>query len=350
MNKQNLVRSEQQKNVMNEKLILDQCQYLHPFVLKLFSTYQDRDSLYMVLEFIQGGELFSIMQEKFRFPLYPTMFYSACIIDLFESLHLQSIIYRDLKPENVLIDKFGYVKLADFGFAKKMNLTAGKTYTLCGTPEYLAPEVVLGVGHDKGVDYWGIGILIYEMLVGMSPFADEYDEDQQVVCTNIVKGRVPYDKLTRAIAETESKQDPFWTIPTGLQRQSSSLTPPGLDRTASSGSPSPSSGLRKSLRSKLTGSAAKSQSSNLVEDLIRKLLNKSPLQRLGNLKDGAKDVKQHLFFKTDIDDWEELRQRRIPAPFIPVLRSEEDTSRFDQFDADLNWPPYKGSQDWCEGF
>ena len=263
--------------------------------------------------------------------MYPTFFYAACIVDVFEHIHSYGIVYRDLKPENVLIDKYGYVKLADFGFAKKV---IDKTYTLCGTPEYLAPEVVLGTGHDKGVDYWGIGILIYEMLVGMSPFADEYDEDQQVVCNNIVKGRVAYDKLNRAIADTESKPDSFWTLPTSyeISRRSNS---------GSSGSPTPTSRFL---------SRAKSTAGSLpVEDLIKRLLNKSPVQRLGNMKDGAKDVKRHLFF-CEIQDWEDLRHRKIQAPYVPELQSDDDTSRFDVFEADASWPPYKGPQDWCEGF
>jgi serine/threonine protein kinase len=312
MNKYNLVRCEQKANVMNEKKILSECDS-HPFVLELFQTFQDRDFLYMLLEFVQGGELFSIMQEKYRFPLYPTMFYSACIVDVFEHVHSLNVVYRDLKPENVLVDRLGYVKLADFGFAKRVF---DKTYTLCGTPEYLAPEVVLGSGHDKGVDYWGIGILIYEMLLGMSPFADEYDEDQHVVCNNIVRGRVGFEKLHRAIAESESKIDPFWTY---AKRKNGS-----------------------------TNTNKQTPLYPEVEDLIKRLLNKNPIQRLGNLKDGARDVKRHSFFAEL--NWEDLRARRFPPPYVPNVKSSDDTSRFDVFEPDAAWPAYKGAQDWCIGF
>jgi len=194
--------------VCNEKALLSECS--HPFILSLIRTFQDRDSLYMLLEFVQGGELFSIMQRKFRFPMYPTFFYSACLVDVFEHLHGRHIVYRDLKPENVLIDRTGYLKLADFGFAKRIM---DKSFTLCGTPEYLAPEVVLGTGHNKAVDYWGLGILIYEMLVGISPFADDYENDQHVLGNNIVNSELSYDKFNKAVIETESKSDSFWIAP-----------------------------------------------------------------------------------------------------------------------------------------
>ncbi|KAH9255147.1 hypothetical protein BASA81_006906 [Batrachochytrium salamandrivorans] len=338
MNKANLVRCEQKSNVMNEKQILIECDS-HPFVLELFQTFQDRDTLYMLLEFVQGGELFSIMQEKFRFPLYATIFYSACIVDVFEHIHALGVVYRDLKPENVLIDRWGYVKLADFGFAKRV---VDKTYTLCGTPEYLAPEVVLGSGHDKGVDYWGVGILIYEMLVGMSPFADEYDDDQHVVCNNIVRSRVGFDKLHAAIRDTESPHnkpkgdDKFWILPS---QPCFVPQPPALQTTNNA---------------KRGGGAVYVE----AEDLIKRLLNKSPVQRLGNLKDGAREVKQHAFFTPAVfdpllseeDNNERLRTRRVPAPYVPAVSSADDSSRFDRFEPDTAWPAYKGSQDWCQGF
>mmetsp|Transcript_73483 Transcript_73483/g.110857 ORF Transcript_73483/g.110857 Transcript_73483/m.110857 type:complete len:97 (-) Transcript_73483:381-671(-) len=90
---------------------------------------------------------------------------------MFEYMHSKNIVYRDLKPENILIASDGYLKLTDFGFAK--YLEGGRTYTLCGTPEYLAPEILLNKGHGKPVDWWTLGILIYEMLAGIDPFNDE---------------------------------------------------------------------------------------------------------------------------------------------------------------------------------
>ena len=106
-------------------------------------------------------------------------------------VHSKDIAYRDMKPENCLIDKHGYPKLVDFGFAKIIN---GKSFTLCGTPEYLAPELVLGRGHNRAVDYWAFGILLYEMEAGYSPFSDPQGMDQVVICKNIVNGKLVFPR------------------------------------------------------------------------------------------------------------------------------------------------------------
>jgi len=105
---------------------------------------------------------------------------------MFEYLHSKDIIYRDLKPENILIDAKGYLKLTDFGFAK---ICQGRTYTLCGTPEYLAPEILLNKGHGKPVDWWTFGVLLYEMIAGIDPFNDE---DPMLIYQNILKGKLKF--------------------------------------------------------------------------------------------------------------------------------------------------------------
>jgi protein kinase A len=107
---------------------------------------------------------------------------------MFEALHLKDIVYRDLKPENLLIQHNGYLKLVDFGFAK---LCKTRTYTLCGTPEYLAPEILLNKGHGKSVDWWCLGILMYEMMAGAAPFTDE---DPMQVYQKILKGKVKFPR------------------------------------------------------------------------------------------------------------------------------------------------------------
>jgi protein kinase A len=113
-------------------------------------------------------------------------FYASQIISIFEYLHSKNIIYRDLKPENVLIDRTGYLKLTDFGFAKIVD---GRTYTLCGTPEYLAPEIILNKGHGKPVDWWTVGVLLYEMIAGIDPFSDD---DPMMVYQKILKGKLKF--------------------------------------------------------------------------------------------------------------------------------------------------------------
>jgi len=105
---------------------------------------------------------------------------------MFEYLHSKNIVYRDLKPENILIEKSGYLKLTDFGFAKVID---GRTYTLCGTPEYLCPEIILNKGHGKPVDWWTTGILLYEMIAGIDPFSDD---DPMMVYQKILKGKIRF--------------------------------------------------------------------------------------------------------------------------------------------------------------
>ena len=171
---------------MNEKIILQKC--IHPFILQLITTYKDENCLYMLLELVQGGELFNLLHNMGGYlSSSHAVFYAACVLDVLAFLHKNNILYRDLKPENLLIDKEGYIKVVDFGFAKVVK---DRTFTLCGTPEYLAPELVLGKGHNKGVDYWALGVLIYEMLCGYSPFADHENGDQIIICKNIMRGEV----------------------------------------------------------------------------------------------------------------------------------------------------------------
>eukprot|EP00361_Fabrea_salina_P007587 CAMPEP_0202435178 /NCGR_PEP_ID=MMETSP1345-20130828/18205_1 /ASSEMBLY_ACC=CAM_ASM_000843 /TAXON_ID=342563 /ORGANISM="Fabrea Fabrea salina" /LENGTH=209 /DNA_ID=CAMNT_0049048111 /DNA_START=285 /DNA_END=914 /DNA_ORIENTATION=+ len=125
--------------------------------------------------------------------------YSAQIVLMFEYMHSLNVVYRDLKPENLLICEDGYLKLTDFGFAKVVE---SRTYTLCGTPEYLAPEILLNKGHGKPVDWWALGIIIYEMLAGIDPFSDE---DPMAIYQKILKGKVKFprnfDKNARSLVK-----------------------------------------------------------------------------------------------------------------------------------------------------
>jgi serine/threonine protein kinase len=183
LSKREIIGHHQVDGVIREKNIMSSIS--HPFVVNLVSTYQDDRSLYMLIELVQGGELFSVIHTETRdgIPNTNSRFYAACILESLSHLHHRNISYRDLKPENILIDGQGYCVLVDLGFAK---IVTDKTYTLCGTPEYLAPEIILSKGHDKGVDYWAFGVLIYEMLVGRSPFYS-YGTDQVSLFKRIVQ-------------------------------------------------------------------------------------------------------------------------------------------------------------------
>lgn len=161
LKKAEVVRLKQVEHINSEKEILAQIN--HPFLVNLYCTFQDDRNLYMLLEYVVGGELFSHLRRAGKFSNETTMIYAGEIVLALEYLHSLDIIYRDLKPENLLLDEEGHIRITDFGFAKKVE---DRTWTLCGTPEYLAPEIIQSKGHGKAVDWWALGILIYEMLAG----------------------------------------------------------------------------------------------------------------------------------------------------------------------------------------
>lgn len=155
----------------------------NPFIVPLKFSFQSNEKLYFVLDFINGGELFHHLQREGKFNLNRSRFYISELLIALESLHDLNVIYRDLKPENILLDYQGHIALCDFGLCKLDMKNSEKTNTFCGTPEYLAPELLLNNGYTRSVDWWTLGVLLYEMLTGLPPF---YDEDVPTMYNKIL--------------------------------------------------------------------------------------------------------------------------------------------------------------------
>ncbi|CCG20885.1 Tpk1 catalytic subunit of cAMP-dependent protein kinase (PKA) [Candida orthopsilosis Co 90-125] len=184
LKKERVVNMKQVEHTNDERRMLKLAQ--HPFIIRMWGTFQDCHNLFMIMDYIEGGELFSLLRKSQRFPTPVAKFYAAETFLAIEYLHNLDIIYRDLKPENILLDKNGHIKLTDFGFAKEVQ---DVTYTLCGTPDYIAPEVVATKPYNKSVDWWSFGILIFEMLTGYTPF---YDPTPMKTYENILNGTITY--------------------------------------------------------------------------------------------------------------------------------------------------------------
>ncbi|XP_059166222.1 spermatozoon-associated protein kinase-like isoform X3 [Physella acuta] len=256
LNKEKVVRTKQVDHTINEKRLLGSVGNF-PFIIRLVMAFKDTTNLYMVMEFSPGGELFRLIRRKGRIPEAWAQFYSAQVVLALQYLHNATVLYRDLKPENLLIDGTGYLKMADFGFAKRGH----QTWTLCGTPQYIAPEMILNKGYGKSVDYWGLGILIYEMVAGYVPF----DHKTPI-------------KLYEMIVECNVNYPSHF----------------------------------------------KPQLSNLLSKLIQIDVTK----RYGNLKEGAFDIINHLWYK-DVD-FRKIITKAYQAPWIPHLKNETDTSNFER--------------------
>ena len=168
LEKRNVMKTKQLEHTIYEKKILAAVSF--PFIAALNSSYKDNSNLYLLLEFVSGGEMFAHLTRVGRFSEKLCKFYCAQVILAIEYLHSLDIIHRDLKPENTLIAADGYIKISDFGFAKCVRT---RTYTLCGTPEYLAPEVIQSKPYGKPVDWWAVGILTYEISTGSPPFQSD---------------------------------------------------------------------------------------------------------------------------------------------------------------------------------
>ncbi len=312
--KYELIMDQQAKGVVREKNIMQQLH--HPFLINLVQTYQDDQRVYMLVGLVQGGELFGLLHQATHdgIPENDSKFYAAGIIEGLSFMHRRHILYRDLKPENVLIDKYGYPVIVDLGFGTltecfhehihgrimltsfplfcsqvcnrlhiytvrchlllfrfgiflsltQMSLVASHS---CGTPLYLAPEVILNRGHDKGADHWSYAVLLYEMIAGYTPFYTD-GMDQMTLFRSICNGVYTF----------------------------------------------PSSGIM----------------SMEIEDLLQRFFVVDSAKRLGSLARGINEIYAHKWF-SDID-FAELRRKEIEAPWVPEINDPLDKSNFENWD------------------
>ncbi|XP_012260830.2 ribosomal protein S6 kinase alpha-5 isoform X2 [Athalia rosae] len=246
-----------------------------PFLVTLHYAFQTDAKLHLILDYVSGGELFTHLYQREHFTEDEVRVYIGEIILALEHLHKLGIIYRDIKLENILLDREGHIVLTDFGLSKEFlpheREHNARAYSFCGTIEYMAPEVVRGgsAGHDIAVDWWSVGVLTYELLTGASPFTVEGERNTQ-------------QEISRRILKTEPP------IPGHL--------------------------------------------STSVRSFISSLLVKDPRQRLGGGPRDAKELKEHAFFKNSSPpfSWEALESRKITPPFVPRIAHELDTSNFSE--------------------
>ncbi|XP_030638627.1 cGMP-dependent protein kinase 2 [Chanos chanos] len=262
VSKKHIVSKRQEQHVLFEKRILlaIQCD----FIVRLHAAFKDARYIYMIMEFCSGGEIWTKLKEFGRFDENTAVFIAACVVEAYAYLHKKGVMYRDLKPENLMLDAKGFVKLVDFGFAKELSRGV-KTYSFCGTPEYMAPEIIQNQGHDFAADFWSLGILVFELLVGSPPFSSS---EPQKIYAKILDGVMKF--------------------------------PPYMTEAARS--------------------------------LISKLCRPRPGQRLGNTKNGIKDVRHHRWFNSI--NWHKLRMGQVEAPTVKLIRKGPCYINFDRFPFD----------------
>jgi hypothetical protein len=188
LKKDYIIRKNQVEHTKTERSVLGYAR--HPFIVGLNMAFQTADKLFFVLDYCAGGELFFHLGKVGRFPEERARYYAAQIVLALEYVHKLGVIYRDLKPENVLLDQIGNVRLTDFGLSKEgVSDHATGANSFCGTPEYIAPEVLLRQGHGRAVDWWSLGALLYEMISGLPPF---YSRNRETMFEKIMKAELTF--------------------------------------------------------------------------------------------------------------------------------------------------------------
>ena len=284
MKKEILTQKNQVMHIRSEQLIMSKIK--SPWIVDLKASFQEDDYLYLVMEFLPGGDFMSYLIKKDILTEDEARFYTAELILAVDSIHKLDCIHRDIKPDNILIDKNGHIKLSDFGLAKvsdnihknfinnKFNnnkLTHQKNYSCVGTAYYVAPEVLNKTGYGKDIDWWSVGVIFFEMLIGYAPFCSEETKE---VCYKVLNWK-KYLKIPDDFTLSEE-----------------------------------------------------------AEDLINKMINNQE-ERLG--KNGIEEIKAHPFFKGI--DWDNIRNTK--APFIPDIKNDYDTKYFENFEIEEPFYPPK---------
>jgi serine/threonine protein kinase len=185
MKKARVVKQGQLHHVQNEIKIMSRLRC--PFVAELHAVFQDENSVYLLLDYVPGGELFSHLRANKKFDVPVAQFYAMEVACALHHMHQTFVLYRDLKPENILVNRIGHIRLIELTLAK---VVIDRTFTLCGTPEYLSPEIIQGTGYSHSSDWWALGILLHELLVGYPPF---YGRNPFVVYRKILQNSIPFD-------------------------------------------------------------------------------------------------------------------------------------------------------------
>eukprot|EP00347_Sterkiella_histriomuscorum_P012596 403367961 len=263
LRKNDVLKRNQIEHTKSERQILQQI--TSPFLVNMHYAFQTEEKLYMVMDFLNGGELFYHLNKEKKFNEERIQFHVAEIILALETLHSAGIIYRDLKPENILLDSEGHVRLTDFGLSKQgiFKNSDNMAFTICGTPEYLAPEIIRGEGHGCAVDWWSLGALIYEMHTGKPPFQNM--NKMQLLYTIATK-KIDFSKIENASPE--------------------------------------------------------------LQNLIRRLLHRNPLKRLGGGLEDSKELMRHPFFNGI--DWDAMNRKQVNPVFIPQTTDDNDTCNIHQ--------------------
>lgn len=267
LKKADLVKAHQVEHTTTERYVLEEIN--SPFLVHLSYAFQTKDKLYIVMDYLTGGEMFFWLKKQSRFAESRAKLYMAECVLAIEAMHEKNIIHRDLKPENILLDKEGHLKIVDYGLAKGGITSSGandggvKTKTFCGTPEYVAPELIENRPHGKAVDWWALGAILYEMLYGLPPF---YDSN-----TNTMYRKILHDSLK---------------FPSNVQ----------------------------------TSEAAKA--------LIRGMLVKDVAGRMGAGPNGAGDIKSDIFFTPF--EFTRVKEKKYTPEFVPPKqKNDADVRNFD---------------------